>query len=222
MLVWTRSLAKIQVVLILGAATLVVVVGWYKGFVTSLPLSIVCYGLLPILLWVVVLGRPLGRLGLRLGNWRRVWPGVALAVVFLGVAIWWAAGQPGWGFQSYYRLAPGSFLGRAQLFGGISVGSSLARALLFQVIYMLAWEFFFRGFLLFSLRGSLGDHGAVAVSSMLFTLAHLGKPPLEAYATFFGGLYLGYLCLEARSFLPAWLIHLAIMSEMLIFANFLH
>ncbi len=199
-----RMIEKYQSTIILGFATLVLVVGWYRDFAHSYLWSIIAYGLLPALLWSLVLGKPLREVGISWGNWRSAWPWVLTAVLLLAIPIWWSAHQID--FRRVYHLAQ---------------PDSLVRHLILQGTYMLAWEFFFRGFLLFGLKGSLGEHGSVAVQAALFALAHLGKAPLETGASFFGGLYLGYLCLKARSFTPAWIIHWAIMAEMLLSVNLL-
>lgn len=72
---------------------------------------------------------------------------------------------------------------------------------------MFAWEFFFRGFLLFGLASRVGAVPAILVQAVLFGCAHVGKPELEIYASIIGGLLLGHLCLRVRSMLPAFVAH---------------
>lgn len=81
------------------------------------------------------------------------------------------------------------------------------------LVYMLCWEWFFRGFLLFGMAQGFGWMAAIFLQAALFGLAHWGKPPLEMYSSFVGGAVLGVLCWREKSFAPAFyahaLIHLA-------------
>lgn len=93
---------------------------------------------------------------------------------------------------------------------------SLVRVLVGVTIYMLCWEWFFRGFLLFGLAQGLGKYGwaaAIVLQSILFYFAHSGKPLPEMYSSFGGGLLLGAVCWREKSFFPAfythWLIQIA-------------
>jgi membrane protease YdiL (CAAX protease family) len=72
--------------------------------------------------------------------------------------------------------------------------------------YLLGWEFFFRGFMLFGLERKFGRM-AVLVQAIPFAIVHFKKPQLEAYGAIFGGIFLGLIGLRARSFLPCFLLH---------------
>lgn len=74
-------------------------------------------------------------------------------------------------------------------------------------LYMLAWEFFFRGYLTFGLARSFGNHAAVGMQAILFGVLHLGKPTPEVLGSFIAGVVLGYLALKARSFYPCFVLH---------------
>jgi len=81
---------------------------------------------------------------------------------------------------------------------------------LVQLWYMLGWEFFFRGFMLFGLERTFGRM-AVLVQAIPFAVAHFKKPQLEAYGAIFAGIFLGLIGLRARSFLPCFLLHYLIL-----------
>ena len=66
-------------------------------------------------------------------------------------------------------------------------------------VYFVAWEYFFRGFLTFSLEKTLGIW-VIFVQMLPFVVMHFGKPDLEAMSSIFGGIALGYLALRTRSF----------------------
>jgi hypothetical protein len=73
-------------------------------------------------------------------------------------------------------------------------------------LYGFAWEFFFRGFLLFGLARRLG-RTAIFVQLVPFVMAHYPKSELEAFASIGGGLVFGVLALRGGTFLGAWLLH---------------
>jgi hypothetical protein len=77
---------------------------------------------------------------------------------------------------------------------------------LVQIWYLLGWEFFFRGFMLFGLERSFGRM-SVLVQAIPFAIVHFKKPQLEAYGAIFAGIFLGLIGLRARSFLPCLLLH---------------
>lgn len=77
-------------------------------------------------------------------------------------------------------------------------------------LYYLAFEAFYRGFLLEGLRPWLGRDGALWAQAGLATLVHVGKPIAETLAALPASLLLGLLALRGRSILPAVLLHLGI------------
>ena len=75
-----------------------------------------------------------------------------------------------------------------------------------QMVHMLGWEFFFRGFMLFSLEKKFGK-SSVLIQTIPFAIMHYRKKPMEAYGSIFAGIFLGILGLRSRSFLPCFLLH---------------
>lgn len=76
----------------------------------------------------------------------------------------------------------------------------------FYMFYMFGWEYFLRGFLVFSLEKRFGGFAAV-LQMVPFAFSHVGKPELEVYSSIAGGLILGVLALRTRSVWPCFLIH---------------
>jgi membrane protease YdiL (CAAX protease family) len=75
------------------------------------------------------------------------------------------------------------------------------------VLYMLCWEWYFRGFGLFGLAQGFGPLVAITIQALAFGLAHAGKPPVEMVGAFAGGAILGALCWREKSFVPAFFTH---------------
>jgi uncharacterized protein len=93
---------------------------------------------------------------------------------------------------------------------------SLELYLLFELFYLskwIAWEFFFRGFMLFAFRRDFMDR-AILVSTIPFTLMHYGKPELEMASAMIAGLILCFLALRSRSIWPGVLLHWLVASTM--------
>jgi membrane protease YdiL (CAAX protease family) len=53
----------------------------------------------------------------------------------------------------------------------------------------------------------VGGVGAVLLQALLFGWAHHGKPPLEFYSSFAGGLVLGIIAWRQKSFAVAFYTH---------------
>jgi membrane protease YdiL (CAAX protease family) len=80
---------------------------------------------------------------------------------------------------------------------------------LYQAAYLVkwvAWEFFFRGFLLFGFRRKFGEH-AILISTIPFVLTHVGKPEAEIFGAIVAGFVLCRLALDGRSIFPGVLLH---------------
>lgn len=77
-------------------------------------------------------------------------------------------------------------------------------------LYYTAWEFYFRGFLLFGLRDYFGSANAILIQTIPSCLIHLGKPEPEIIGSIVAGLILGALAIRTRSFWYGMVIHAAI------------
>jgi hypothetical protein len=80
---------------------------------------------------------------------------------------------------------------------------------------MFAWEFFFRGWLLWTLGRKYGSD-AIWLQMIPFALLHIGKPEIELLSTVLGGAFFGILAWRTRSFLYGWLLHWFMMVWILV------
>jgi membrane protease YdiL (CAAX protease family) len=78
------------------------------------------------------------------------------------------------------------------------------------LFYYLGWEFFFRGFMQFGLRGAMGDANAILVQTLASCLIHIGKPAGEIYGSIAAGLLWGAIVFRANSLWPVLLMHWAL------------
>jgi membrane protease YdiL (CAAX protease family) len=107
------------------------------------------------------------------------------------------------GFQAKYPKLP-------------LIKNSFDYFVLYQAAYLikwLAWEFFFRGYLLFGLYKRYGE-GAILFSTMPFVVAHWGKPEAEIFAAIAAGFILCRLSLNGRSIMPGMVLHFLVAGSM--------
>ena len=149
------------------------------------------YGLIPLLTGLAVLRLNPLKLGLGVGDYKFWLPAsclylvVALPVVYLGTHTS--------SIQHYYQTQQFDF----------------STYILHLTLYLLAWEFLFRGFMLFGLKDSLKE-GAILIQMIPFTLLHFGKPDAEIITCIFSGLVWGYVCYRGNSLWPAFLMHMIV------------
>jgi CAAX protease family protein len=78
------------------------------------------------------------------------------------------------------------------------------------LIYLFAWEFIWRGFMLFGLEKNFG-YSAVLIQMIPFVILHNGKPAAETFAAILGGIALGILALRTRSIFYGFITHIGVM-----------
>ena len=97
--------------------------------------------------------------------------------------------------------------------GGPALREDFGLLMLYELcilIYMLGWEFLWRGYTLFGLKVKLGYY-AIFIQMIPFFILHKGKPELELLGSIFAGIILGIQALRSGSFIYAWILHSAIM-----------
>lgn len=147
--------------------------------------------------------RELG-LGIR-GTGREFALVVTLWALFVPV-VWWFSSAPDFA-KTYPRLQAAET--DAWLF------------FLYQSFYLVkwtAWEFFFRGFMLFGFFKDFGTR-AVLVSTIPFVIMHGGKPELEMAGSVLAGLILCFIALRSRSIWPGVFLHSMVATTMDFFAS---
>ena len=97
--------------------------------------------------------------------------------------------------------------------GGVKVRENLMIFILYEIcilIYMLGWEFFWRGYMLIGLKSRFGYY-EVFIQMIPFFILHKGKPEIELFASIFAGLILGVQAIRSRSFIYSWILHWLVM-----------
>ena len=92
--------------------------------------------------------------------------------------------------------------------------------LIWEVVYGLQFfglEFFFRGFLVHSLKPSLSAYSILAMM-VPYTMIHFQKPPAEAFAAILAGVFLGWISYRNGTIWLGLILHLTVAFSMDIFA----
>ncbi len=89
---------------------------------------------------------------------------------------------------------------------GQSVGAYFFWIFLY-LFYYIGWEFFFRGFMQFSLVGRIAPFYIVMMQTLPSTIVHIGKPEGETLSAIIAGLVFGAVALRTKSILYPLLVH---------------
>lgn len=140
----------------------------------------------------------LSEYGLQFGD---IKVGLSISLIFLSVMIilvWFVSATPAFA-EKYPHLS--------------SAKSDWNTLFIYEagmLIYMFAWEFIWRGFMLFGLEKKFGVY-AVLMQMIPFVILHNGKPFLETFGAIFGGIALGILALRTRSIYYCIVVHIGVM-----------
>lgn len=176
--------------------------GWWVGVVT------VFYFVIPALIIKFAWKRNLTDFGLKLdievGFWKLL---AACIAVMLPLTYLMSLTS---GFAAKYPFL--------QIYNGDPyIGQTL---LVWELIYFLQFfglEFFFRGFLVHSLKPSLGLY-SIFVMTVPYCMIHFGKPPAETVAAIAAGIFLGWLSYKNGSIWLGLILHCTVALSMDIFA----
>lgn len=155
--------------------------------------------IIPVLLIPIVLKGRLSDFGFRLGDYRFGLKSSLLFVIVMLPFLWIASGS-----ESFARTYPQ---------GGPYVRENIDVLLYYELFvgfYMFAWEFFWRGYMLFGLKEKFGYY-AIFIQMVPFFILHRGKPDIETFASIFAGLVLGIQAWRANSFIYCFLVHWSVM-----------
>lgn len=86
--------------------------------------------------------------------------------------------------------------------------SQLKIYFLLRVIYLISYELWFRGFLLFSIASSWGLLSAISINILLYALIHIFSDKKEMWACIPYGIMVCLLCWWMQAVWPAIMIHL--------------
>ncbi len=172
---------------------------WYAGDFFTL-------FILPFLIIKFILKDRVANYGVTVGDYKA---GLKLSAVFIIImvpVIWFASSEPA--FIITYPLL-------------VSARNSWTIFFIYElglIVYLFAWEFIWRGFMLFGLKEKFGYY-AVIIQMIPFLILHNGKPPAETFGAIIGGIALGILAYRTRSIYYCVITHSGVMFTIDIFST---
>ena len=157
--------------------------------------------LIPILIIKFIFRERISLFGLKRGDYLFGLKIAGTACIIMIVIIWFVSAIPSFS-ESYPTLSSARENWMAFMF--------FEAALL---LYMLAWEFIWRGYMLFGLEEKFGYY-TVLVQMLPFVILHNGKPVLETFGAIIGAVALGVLALRTRSVFYGIIIHFSTLFTM--------
>ncbi|TET56469.1 MAG: CPBP family intramembrane metalloprotease [Dehalococcoidia bacterium] len=199
-MLWGYDLNLLAVV---GISTLVLVLRRYYPLNIDFPqaTALIYYLLVPLAAGLLLFRHKPWQYGIRIGRWRSSIVLTAVCLAAMAPILYEASTMPE--FRSYYRMDVVDW----------------PDLLLNTALLMFAWEFLFRGYMLFGLEESIGK-SAIFVQTIPFVLLHLGKPFLETLLCIPGGFIFGYVAYRTRSVLPCFIIHFGMYVMMILFTSY--
>ncbi|HEX2867868.1 MAG TPA: CPBP family intramembrane glutamic endopeptidase [Ignavibacteriales bacterium] len=157
--------------------------------------------ILPLLIIRFFFREKISFYGLKWGDYSFGVTITAFALIVMLIIVWFISALPSFS-QSYPTL--------------FSARDNWRVFFLFEgalILYMLAWEFIWRGYMLFALEEKFSYY-TVLVQMLPFVILHNGKPVLETFGAILGGVILGILALRTRSVFYGIIIHFAALFSM--------
>jgi membrane protease YdiL (CAAX protease family) len=159
--------------------------------------AFVLLGVIPLAAIILIFRESPREYGLRLGAWKAG----LVATAILTIVIFGAMLLPASQTQEMRIFYPFDKSAGDSAFAFLKL--ELARGILFYT----AWEFFFRGFMLFGLRKHVGDWLAICIQTIPSCLWHIGTPTGEIFSSIAGGILFGLLAIRTNSILWPFLLH---------------
>ncbi|HOP61335.1 MAG TPA: CPBP family intramembrane metalloprotease [Candidatus Saccharicenans sp.] len=168
--------------------------GFYRYYYNFLA-ALLLFLLLPGLLIKLGFREKLKAYGFRRGDYKFGLKAVAWSLPIVFLASWLPSRQAD--FQQEYS---------AFLDNSLTFQTFLIYAAAF-FLYYLAFEFFFRGFLLYGLKPAFGRLNSLLIQTIPCCLVHIGKPLNEVLSAILASLIFGYLALRTESIWYGMVIH---------------
>jgi membrane protease YdiL (CAAX protease family) len=154
-------------------------------------------GLVPLVVIVSLFREKAATYGLQLGDWKLGATFVLALFPIITIALLYPASQTH-EMRAFYPLAKHA---------STSMSGFLTLEITRVVLFYTAWEFFFRGFMLFGLRPYVGDWLAICIQVIPQCLWHIGMPTGELLSSIAGGILFGIMAIRTNSLIWPLVLH---------------
>lgn len=164
---------------------------WFIG-------DFITFFLIPVLIIRFLLFEKIKNYGLQTGDYKIGLIFSLLFIFIMLISIWFFSSTPDF-VAKYPHL--------------LSVRDDWSRFMVYEsgmLLYMVSWEFMWRGFMIFGLKEKFGYY-SVLIQMIPFVILHNGKPAPETFGAIFGGIALGILALRTSSIYYCVIAHIGIM-----------
>jgi len=167
--------------------------------ITQFAIFFVLTFVIPVLYVKLAMKKNLSAFGFSLGDTKLGLKFLLLIPFVILPAIYFASKMPD--VRSEYPLAKSLLEDQTHL---------LIYEIAYVLLYYIAWEFFFRGFILFGLKDKFGAINAILIQTISSCLVHIDKPEGEIVGSIIVGLLFGIIALRTKSVWYVILLHAAI------------
>ena len=172
--------------------------------------SVFFYFVIPVVVLKLILKKRLSDYGLKFSIERGFWKLLFQCVAVMLPLVYLMSLTPG--FAAKYPFL--------KIYDGSPYLSSTL--IIWELIYFVQFfglEFFFRGFLLHSLKPSIGIY-TIFVMMVPYCMIHWGKPLPETFAAIFAGIFLGWLSYRNGNIWMGLILHCTVAFSMDVMALF--
>lgn len=182
-----------------------------SGFTVSLYMFISAFLMmfvLPVIIIRAFFNEPLSDYGFRIGDWKTGSSFILYLLPVITILLLYPAANTK-EMIDYYPLDKGA---------GSSAVSFVRFEFVRVALFYTAWEFFFRGFMLFGLRKYMSDWLAICCQTLPSCLWHIGMPAGEILSSILGGILFGVMALRTGSIIYPFILHamIGILLDLLI------
>ncbi len=158
-------------------------------------LGFVLFGLIPAIAFPLLFGKELEDYGVRFPSADKLWLWWLLPVsLFLAMSL--LRSKKGVNIEYYPQVRRKTWDIQRVLINGV-----------FWILYLVGYEFIFRGLLFFSALAAFGLVPAIAINCVIYSLSHVPKGAGEAFGAFFMGILMCVIAYSTHSMLIPFVLH---------------
>jgi len=168
----------------------------FYGFLFQRILGLLTYGGIPLAILYLTYSFPISKYGFNFDNIESsiIWILILGGIII--IANYYLAGKTE-NLKNYPQIRLKNWTLKLALINNLTWG-----------LYLLGYEFMFRGLLLFSFYYAYGILPAIAVNCLLYSMVHIPKGKKETLGSIPLGLILSIITLNTGSFLTAFVFHI--------------
>ncbi len=154
-------------------------------------------GLIPVLIIKFGFNEKLKDYGLAIGDRKAGIIALTIISPLIVIALIYPASQTT-EMRNFYPFDPSAHL---------SIQNFLQLEFWRVILFYTAWEFMFRGFMLFGVKKYVGDTMAICIQVIPSCLWHIGMPTGEIISSIPGGILFGILAIRTKSIIYPFILH---------------